>query len=564
MADGYQAWVEVLPDFSKFDAAAKTSMVSTLGAAGNAGGAAAGKGIGSGILGGIKGIAGPLVGAVAALGLANLIADGVSRGIEYSFKAVDLASNLSESTNAVSVAFGDLGDEILKLSEQAPARLNTTRNAFNQLATRFAGFATKIAGDGGDVVGVVDRLTQRGADFASVFNLEVSEALELFQSGLAGETEPLRKYTIDLSAAAVEQYAYANGIAAIGEELTDNQKIQARYGALLAQTIKYEGDLANTRSGYANQQREFAVALEEAQTKFGEAVLPTATDLLQFANTELIPILEDALAEAGPALSKAIEDALPAIKETLSTLADFLPEAIGAAATVAQIASDSFQADFAEPDGIVGFFGEEGNNARIRDIWQEYIDGGYDYTRAFEAYFQILDLLWDGHADTVENTSVELKLIWSRTAVDVLAELDRATQAFIAQGEHWGDGLAEGFRNRRETVREAAALLAGEAIQRSAGVMGIRSPSTVAREQGQYWGEGMELGLLDSVQSVSAAARAVARGVTSNGLPPGVAGVSAPSGSAGTSGLEVTLVNPDPYVLMSQLKQELGGKLVGA
>ena len=39
-----------------------------------------------------------------------------------------------------------------------------------------------------------------------------SDALALFQSGLAGETEPLRKFGIDLSAAAVEAHAIATGI----------------------------------------------------------------------------------------------------------------------------------------------------------------------------------------------------------------------------------------------------------------------------------------------------------------------------------------------------------------
>ena len=64
-------------------------------------------------------------------------------------------------------------------------------------------------------------------------NLDVNQAAELFQSGLAGETEPLRKFGIDLSAAAVEASAYANGIAKAGKPLTEQQKVQARYALLM-------------------------------------------------------------------------------------------------------------------------------------------------------------------------------------------------------------------------------------------------------------------------------------------------------------------------------------------
>lgn len=244
-------------------------------------GDAAGKKMGGGILGAAKSFIGPLAAAFA-----------IGGAISFSKGAVEEASNLSESLNAVKVSFGDASNEIVKLGETASTRLGLSQNDFNSIATQFSAFAGTIAGAGGDMGKVIDTLSTRGADFASVFNLEVSDALGLFQSGLAGETEPLRRYGIDLSAAAVEAYAMANGIGEAGRELTEAEKVQARYGSLLEQTNKVQGDFANTADGLANSQRIANARFTDAQAALGQAFLPIMQVIVQTLADTFVPILE--------------------------------------------------------------------------------------------------------------------------------------------------------------------------------------------------------------------------------------------------------------------------------
>jgi len=316
-----QAWVEVLPDLRNFRSTANSEMTSALGAAGAAGGVAAGDGIKGGILGAIPKLAGPLLGALAALGIGRLVGQAIGSGINYGIDAVGLASDLAESANAIEVTFGEeIAAQVADLAESAPKDLKITQKAFNEYATRFSAFGKQIVGPSGDIVDWLDELTTRGADFASVYNLDVADALALFQSGLAGETEPLRKYGLDLSAAAIEAFAYSHGIAAAGDELTETQKIQARYLALLEQTASVQGDAAATSGELAGQQREFAVGLEEAQTKFGEALLPFATELLQLANEDILPALGTFLADVGPEFAQGLKDSLPGLKSLADDL----------------------------------------------------------------------------------------------------------------------------------------------------------------------------------------------------------------------------------------------------
>lgn len=188
--------------------------------------------------------------------------------------AVGAASDLGESINAVNVTFKDASAGILALSKDSATAVGLSSAAFNGLAVQFSSFATKIAGPGGDVVKTIESITTRAADFASVMNLDVNEAARIFQSGLAGETEPLKRFGIDLSEAAVKAYAMANGIGDGSGKLTEQEKVLARHGALMEQTNKTQGDFANTSDGLANRQRILSAEMENMKAKVGDLLVP--------------------------------------------------------------------------------------------------------------------------------------------------------------------------------------------------------------------------------------------------------------------------------------------------
>jgi len=140
-------------------------------------------------------------------------------------------------------------------------------------------------------------------------NLEVSEAAGLFQSGLAGETEPLRRFGIDLSAASVQAFAYKNGIAEAGEELTEQEKVQARYASLMEQTSKTQGDFANTSDSLANRQRVLNARWDDARAKLGRGLLPVVEDLVGV-------ILEDGIPAFERFSGWMVDTGIPALKDT--------------------------------------------------------------------------------------------------------------------------------------------------------------------------------------------------------------------------------------------------------
>lgn len=280
-----------------------TAVSSAFTKGGNAGGLAMGAGLGAG-LGKVIPV---LAGAFAAIGVANFFGD-----------AVDAASDLNESANAIRVSFGDAADEIDRLGDTAADRLGLSKTDFNAASVRFSSFAEDLATDGRSVSDVIDQLTTRGADFASVYNIDVADALAIFQSGLSGEAEPLKRFGINLLDSSVSAYAYANGIAEAGTQLDQTQKLQARYGLLLQETAKVQGDFANTSDQLANKQRINAANFEDALAKIGTALLPVATSFAEFIgsdeNQARLEKVVDLLIKSGPAI-EVVADGLIAISE---------------------------------------------------------------------------------------------------------------------------------------------------------------------------------------------------------------------------------------------------------
>lgn len=194
--------------------------------------------------------------------------------------SVRAATDLRESVNAVQVVFGDAADGVLAIGESAADSFGLAESEFNQFAVQFSNFASTIStGSGQSIVGVVEDITRRVADFASVMNIDVPEAAEKFQSGLAGQVRPLREYGIDVSDAATKQKALELGLAETSGELTEQDKVLARYKLIMEQTSKTAGDFKNTQDDLANATRTLSANFEDFKATAGEQLAPELAEL---------------------------------------------------------------------------------------------------------------------------------------------------------------------------------------------------------------------------------------------------------------------------------------------
>jgi hypothetical protein len=267
---------------------------------------------------------------------------------DFGAQSVEQASLVTESTNAVNQSFDAINAAaIQKIGETSAESFGLSESAFNSLAVQLSGFSTQIAGVGGDTAGVTEELATRIADFASIHNLELSDAATKFGSALAGETEAMRRFGIDVSAAAVEQYALANGIGDGSGELTEQEKVLARHGLLMQSTNQWAGDFANTSGDLANSTRIAKADFENLQAELGSALLPVLGEVMGVVRDALIPALAS-LTPVFVQVAEIIAQLLPPVAGLLEQLAPLAAKILPVLAKILGVIIELFLA-LAEP-----------------------------------------------------------------------------------------------------------------------------------------------------------------------------------------------------------------------
>lgn len=208
--------------------------------------------------------------------------------------AVKSGMDAVESENLFSVAFGDMADAARAWSEKTSAALGLNefelrRNSGTIFTmTQSMGLGKQAAFD------MATGMSTLSADLASFFNLKPDEAFDKLRSGIVGEAEPLKALGILVDENTTKLAAYKHGIAEHGTELTQAQKVQARWAAILDQTSKAQGDLGRTLDSPTNQIRIFKERVSEAATKLGMAMMPVIQDFTK-ALTSLVPYIQSAV-----------------------------------------------------------------------------------------------------------------------------------------------------------------------------------------------------------------------------------------------------------------------------
>ena len=190
------------------------------------------------------------------------------------------ASEMEESLNAVKVVFGEAGDSIIEFGKTAAQEVGLSALAVQKAAVPLGAALQNVGFDADTAADATFDLMKRAADMASVFDTDVADALGAIQSALRGEIDPIERYGVGLSAAAVAAHAVATGLVESGAAMTDHQKTVARLGLLFEQTNKHQGDFANTADSLGNSSKILRADLENVAIELGTELIPVAKEIV--------------------------------------------------------------------------------------------------------------------------------------------------------------------------------------------------------------------------------------------------------------------------------------------
>jgi hypothetical protein len=194
--------------------------------------------------------------------------------------AISDASDLSESLNKTSVVFGKSATGIESWADTASTAMGLAKADALDMAANLGGMFQDAGKSAAEAAKLSQALIQRSADLGSMFNVDPTQASEKLQAALRGEYEGARALNLQLSDAVIKQFAYKKGIAATGSELTEAQKVQARYGVIMERSSRAAGDFSATSDGVANSQRILAAEFTNLKADLGQALLPVVEKAL--------------------------------------------------------------------------------------------------------------------------------------------------------------------------------------------------------------------------------------------------------------------------------------------
>lgn len=247
-------------------------------------------------------------------------------GVSFTNAAIDA----QEMQSAFDVSFGAMAQATRKWAEDTGNALGRSTFELQEMALGFNGLfkaggpVTQMSAD------MARQFTVLAQDLSSFHNVAEQDVFQALRSGLSGEAEPLRRFNVYLTEAAVKAEGLRLGLQTVGGELTEQAKIQARASLILKGTAEAQGDVARTSESAANQLRTLKSQWAEISVTLGSAILPAVMPIISgLANmakgfAELSPAMQQ-VTLIGGAVAAALGPVIVAAGAIVSSLGVLLP-----------------------------------------------------------------------------------------------------------------------------------------------------------------------------------------------------------------------------------------------
>jgi hypothetical protein len=262
----------------------------------------AGGKVGSSFAAGFKRVAGPLLAVAGAAAITDFTGDAIKAG-----------SDVAESTNKNRVVFGEASQAVLDFAANAATGLGQSKAQALEATGVFGNLLRSAGLNESRSADLSTSLTTLASDMASFNNTSVDEALVALRSGLVGETEPLKRFGVNLNEAVLKQKALELGLSDGKSVLDANAKAQAAYALITEQTTLAQGDFARTSDGLANKQKILSAQFEDVKARLGTALLPVATKVVDFLSDNM-PAAIETISNVTSEVSAVVQEHWPQIE----------------------------------------------------------------------------------------------------------------------------------------------------------------------------------------------------------------------------------------------------------
>jgi hypothetical protein len=383
-------------------------------------------------------------------------------------KIVTAASDVTEATNLMDTVFGKSAGTIIADADKMAAAFGTSKKEYLDAAGELGGIFKGVGYGADEAAKLSIAMIRLADDMSSQKNLTFAESLQKISSGLSGESEPLKRVGVLMDEDTVKAQAYASGIAKMGAELTQAQKVQARMQVITKSLANTQGDHARTADEVAGATRGLEGRIANLAATLGQVLEPIAKSVFGELNTGLMAI-QIAWQQSGRTALDASGQQVEGAAQASHSIG-FLQQAVGSIADAWQNVRLMFlfvQEKIAE--GLIfmvknfGGFAEGINN--IVGYFTGITVATGDFTKT---WLEDLERIKKAQQETFDREAV--KPLASQAVNEVFAQarakIQQARQDFLKQPDISGikPGESTGLAKKAATPKEvkfAQAMLAG-------------------------------------------------------------------------------------------------------
>lgn len=235
------------------------------------------------------------IGSVGGMAAGGILAGGGAAlylGYQLTKDSVTAASDLGEQVSKTNVVFRGSEKDILRWAKTTDNAIGVSQRQALEAAGVFGNMLVPMGVARGEASGMSKRMVELAADLASFNNASPEGTLDALRAGLSGETEPLRRFGVFLSAARVEEEALAATHKKRKDSLTSAEKAQAAYALILKDTTDAQGDFERTSRSLPNRQRALKAQWEDLRATLGQGAIPELQKAAGAAS-DFLEVLQD-------------------------------------------------------------------------------------------------------------------------------------------------------------------------------------------------------------------------------------------------------------------------------
>ena len=217
-------------------------------------------------------------------GLAIAAAFSVKALVDFGKSCINLGSDLAEVQNVVDVTFTSMSAQVDKFAKDAVVNFGLSETMAKQYMgtigamSKSLGFSEKAAYD------MSEGITSLAGDVASFYNISQDSAFDKLQSIFTGTLMPLREFGINMSQAALQEYALRNGITKSMDAMSEQEKVMLRYKFVMDGLKGAQGDFLRTSDGWANQIRVLKLQFDSLKATIGQGLINVLLPVVKMIN----------------------------------------------------------------------------------------------------------------------------------------------------------------------------------------------------------------------------------------------------------------------------------------